>query len=394
MIAPARPSPGLRALLIPLTILAWLALLVVAGWLLGHVAHAILILALATIIAFAVAPIVSFLSRWMPRAGAIAIAYVLAFTLIFGLLGMVVGEAATQTTNLVHHLPDYAKRAQDLQPQVLNVVSRFGITQDQLNQARNTGVARLQELGGRAAADTLDVVRSVLSALVDAVLVLMLSIYLTASGPRLILWLREQAPPSQRRRANLLFAIVNQVVGGYIRGTFTLAALIGVLVGVGMQLLGVRYALLLGILAFFMEFVPILGVFVSGAVCVVVALFTGWITALLVLGYFVVVHVIEGDLIGPRIMGKAVGIHPAVALLALVAGTELFGFWGALFGAPIAGMVQAIALAAYKEIREVNAPQLVEQAVQHQGREGEKRREEAESAGPEKAERQNEKESA
>jgi len=137
---------------------------------------------------------------------------------------------------------------------------------------------------------------------------------------------------------------VNQVVGGYVRGTLILATLIGVLVGFGMALLHVRYALLLGILAFFMEFVPVLGVMVSGVVCVAVALFTGWLSAVFVAIYFVVVHVIEGDVVGPRIMGKAVGIHPGVAIVALVAGSELFGIWGALFGAPLAGLVQAIFL--------------------------------------------------
>ncbi len=59
----------------------------------------------------------------------------------------------------------------------------------------------------------------------------------------------------------------------------------------------------------------------------------------------------EGDLVGPRIMGRAVGIHPAIALLALAAGTELFGLWGALFGAPIAGLIQAIVTAIWRELQ-------------------------------------------
>jgi predicted PurR-regulated permease PerM len=166
----------------------------------------------------------------------------------------------------------------------------------------------------------------------------------------------------------LLIAIVNQVVGGYIRGTVTLAALIGVLVGAGLFALGVPYAILLGVLAFFMEFIPIIGVFISGSVSVIIAFFKGWLLAIIVLAYFVFVHVIEGDLVGPRIMGKAVGIHPATALIALVAGTELFGFWGALFGAPIAGLIQAIWSAVWRVLRVRDPHVVVEMKKADRGR--------------------------
>lgn len=340
-----------RALLFPLVILAWLAVLVVVGWLLGHVTHALLILVLSSVVAFALSPLVTLLDRWLPRALAIAIAYVVGFAFILGLLSVVVATAATEITNLAHNLPDYARRAERLQPLTLSILSRVGITQAMLSEAQSRLISYLQGISGQLASDAFDLVRSVLSGIVDTVLVLILSVYLVANGPRIVVWMRDQAPRSQARRANLLIAIVNQVVGGYVRGTLTMALLIGALVGAGMGVLGVHYALLLGILAFFMEFIPILGVFISGAVCVIIALFQGWILALIVLIYFVVVHVIEGDLIGPRVMGRAVGIHPAVALLALIAGSELFGVWGALFGAPIAGLVQAIVTAAWHEVR-------------------------------------------
>lgn len=131
-----------------------------------------------------------------------------------------------------------------------------------------------------------------------------------------------------------------------------------------MLVLHVPYAVLLGVLAFVLEFIPIVGVLISGTVCVVVALFQGWVVALLVLAYFAVVHIIEGDVVGPCIMGKAVGIHPATALLALVAGTELLGFWGALFGAPLAGVLQAVGTAAWRELRSGDAQAVVAAVVQ------------------------------
>src|SRR5215471_717440 len=350
-----------RALLVPLVVLAWLAVLLVVAWLLSHVTHALLILVLSTVVAFALSPVVELLERWLPRILAIAIAYVVGFALLLGLLSVVVVSAATETNNLVHNLPFYAERAQAMLPQIEGVLGRFGITPADVNQAQGRLIEYLQGIGTQAASDAFDFVKSVLGAIVDTVLVLILSIYLVANGPRMVAWVREQAPRSQSRRANLTITIVNQVVGGYVRGTLTMALLVGFLVGAGMGVLQVRYALLLGILAFFMEFVPVLGVIISGTVCVVLALFQGWVLALIVDAYFIVVHVIEGDLVGPRVMGRAVGVHPAVALLALVAGSELFGLWGALFGAPIAGLLQAVATAAWRgvklgEFREATEP--------------------------------------
>jgi predicted PurR-regulated permease PerM len=67
-----------------------------------------------------------------------------------------------------------------------------------------------------------------------------------------------------------------------------------------------------------------------------------------VLGYFLLVHILEGYIIGPRIIGRALGLHPVVAILALVAGTELFGIWGALFAAPVAGLLLAVLLGLWK----------------------------------------------
>ena len=340
-----------RALLIPLIVLAWLALLMVVAWLLGHVTRALLIVILAALIAFALTPLVNLLARWLPRAIALALSYLVGFIVVFGLLGVVVATAGAQLVSFAGQAPAELHQAQGFQQVVLGFLKPVGVTAAQLAQVEAEGVSQLQHLGTTAANSALGVVQMVLGAIVDGVLILILSVYLAASGPRLVQWMHRQAPAGQRRRTTVLVGIVNQVVGGYIRGTLILATLIGVLVGVGMALLHVRYALLLGILAFFMEFVPVLGVMISGAVCVVVALFTGWLNAVFVAIYFAVVHVIEGDVVGPRIMGKAVGIHPGVAIVALVAGSELFGIWGALFGAPLAGLVQAIVVAGFKEMR-------------------------------------------
>jgi predicted PurR-regulated permease PerM len=340
-----------RALFMPLTILAWVAVVVVVAWLLGHIVKTVLTLILSAIVAFALTPLVSVFHRWMPRGLAIALAYVLGFGLIFGVGALLVSTAADQVNTFVRELPNYQNRATSLEPQILRLLHPFGLTKQQLHTTEHQAVNALSSIGSNVASQSLAIITGILGTIVDIILVLILSVYLTANGPKIASRLRSETPSPQRRNTIILIGIVNRVVGGYIRGTLTMAALIGVLVGVGMLILHVPYAVLLGILAFFMEFIPVVGVLVSGAVCVGVALTQGVLLAAIVLGYFVVVHVIEGDLIGPRVMGRAVGIHPATALIAFVAGSELFGVWGALFASPIAGLLQAIGTAVYQGVR-------------------------------------------
>jgi len=368
------PQSWQRALYIPLIVLAWLAIILIGGWLLSHVVKTLLTLLLSGIVAFALTPLVSLLARWMPRGLAIAVAYVLGFVALLGLIAFLAVTAATQVTALVDNLPRYAQQVQRLEPRFLPLLRPFGVTPATLHTTQQHAIASLQGVGTTAAQESLGLVSGIVSTLIDLILILILSVYLTANGPRIARRLRRETPGAQRWRTGLLIAIVNQVVGGYIRGTLTLAALVGALVGAGMLVLHVPYAVLLGVLAFFMEFIPIIGVLISGTVCVLIALFQGPVTALLVLVYFAVVHVIEGDVVGPRIMGKAVGIHPATALLALVAGTELFGFWGVLFGAPLAGVLQAVGTAAWRELRGGDAQAVVQAVMQTEKRAVEEKR--------------------
>ena len=185
----------------------------------------------------------------------------------------------------------------------------------------------------------------------------MVSIYLLIDGSRVTNWLRNNMPVQQRGRIGFLLETLERIVGGYIRGQLLLSTMVGLLVGIGMALFHVPYAVLLGVLAFILEFVPVLGTIVSGAICVLIALTQGWLIALGVLIYFIGVHVLEGDVVGPRIMGKAVGLHPVISLAALIAGAELFGILGALFASLVAGILQALIVSIWKEWRATHPEQ-------------------------------------
>jgi predicted PurR-regulated permease PerM len=348
------PSGWLRALVLPLIVLAWLALVVFLLWLLSHFTRTILLVVLAAVLAFAFTPLATFFGRWAPRGLAIGLAYVFGLSVVFGFGAYVIATAVSQIASLVSNLPDYVQQAQALQPQLEGVLTPFGVQPGWLASLEAQTVAEVQLFATAVARDLLPRVAEFFGTIVDVVLVLILSIYLCLDGARIADWLKTQTPGARTRlQAEVLIAVVNRVVGGYIRGVLTLALLIGAMVALGLQLIGVPYAVLLGVLAFFMEFVPVLGVFISGAAALVIAAadFREVFRPLLVLAYFVVVHVVEGDVVGPRIMGRAVGIHPATGLVALVAGTEVFGVWGALFAAPLAGLLQAITVAAWIEFR-------------------------------------------
>ncbi|MGH7912281.1 MAG: AI-2E family transporter, partial [Candidatus Dormibacteraceae bacterium] len=247
----------------------------------------------------------------------------------------------------------YFNQAQQLEPKVLALLKPIGVGNAQLLQARDSLLKSAQSVGTTVASGALSTITGVLDGIIDAIIALLLSVYLTANGPRIAALLeRTGQGVGWGRRVSGFIRMFNQVLGGYVRGTLTLALLVGVLVTILMFCVQVPYAVLLGVIAFFMEFIPVFGVFISGAICVLLTLGTGGlIKAIIVLAGFVALHFIEGELIGPRIMGKAVGIHPAVSLIALIAGTDLFSIWGALFAAPAAGLIQALIIAGWREFR-------------------------------------------
>src|SRR5947209_10020698 len=216
--------------------------------------------------------------------------------------------------------------------------------------ARDQLAARLEGFAG----SVVPLLTGLVGAVLDVILVAVISIYLLAGGSRVSDWLRRNMPDQQQGRMRFLLDTLQRVVGGYIRGQVLLCGLVGVLVGVGMQVIGVPFALLLGVLAFVLEFVPVLGTLVSGTICVLLALTKGWVIAVIVLVYFVVVHVLEGDVVGPRIVGKTIGLNPVVSLAALIAGAELFGIAGALLASPVAGVLQALLIAIWLEWRETH----------------------------------------
>ncbi len=342
---------------VPLAILAWSGVAILIIWLAGYITTTILLLIIAALLAYALAPAVGILARVMPRFLAILIVYLIFLGGIGGLLYLIIRTAVDQVSSLSHYLNFLLTPGKGHVSPLEQFLNSLGVSSSQIDSFRNQIINSASGLAG----DALPILSGVLSGVVDIILVAILSIYLLIDGGRATTWLRRNMPHRQSGRVAFALNTLQRVVGGYIRGQVLLCSLIGVLVGVGMAIIGVPYALLLGVLAFVLEFIPILGVLISGAICVLLALTKGWLFAVIVLAYFVVVHVIEGDVVGPRIVGGAVGLHPVVSIAALIAGAELFGIWGALFASPVAGIIQAFLIAIWWEWREMH-PHEFEQA--------------------------------
>jgi len=335
--------------------LAWIAVLGVILWGLAHVVGSLLLFILAAILAYALSPAVKHLEHFMPRGFAIALVYLGILTTLSGLIYLIVITAVGQVSMLLKDVESLLTPSTNGEESPLvTAFKAIGLTDAQIKTAGQRILDQVQGLTG----DAVGVAAGVVDALVRTVLVGVLSIYLLKDGPHIVQWLRTSTPIVQRPRIVFFVDTLDAVVGGYIRGQLTLSALIGLLVGGGMWFFHVPYAVFLGVLAFVLEFVPILGVFISGTICVLVALTMGnLLTPVFVLAYFILVHFIEGDFIGPRIMSRAVGLHPAISILALFAGSELFSVWGALFAAPMTGLIQAIIRGVWLEWRESHPEQ-------------------------------------
>jgi predicted PurR-regulated permease PerM len=335
---------------IPLAILAWFAVIAAIVFLLSYISQTVFLFAISAILAYALVPAINVFERILPRWLAITIVY---FSVLAGLgviFYSVVDISIKQFAGLVVTVHDFLFPQRNQPSPLILSLENFGLSERQIIDAGSQLTSQLEN----ATTSIVPFIQSLFSSILDIVVTAIVSIYLLLDGERLISWVKGNMPRSQQGRLQFTLKTLQRIVGGYIRGQFILSLSIGFLVGIGMFLFQLPYAVLLGMLAFLLSFVPIIGTFISGAACVLIGLTKGWVIALLVLGYFILVHIIEGDILGPRIVGNALGLHPIVSILAVITGAELWGIQGALFAAPIAGIVQAILVAGWTELKELH----------------------------------------
>jgi len=168
--------------------------------------------------------------------------------------------------------------------------------------------------------------------------------YLLRDWQPLLTFLEQLIPPSRRPTLVAFLDEYDRSLGRFFRGQLTEASLVGVLTGIGLAVLGVPSALLLGVIAGLCNVIPYIGLAISIVPALVVALtMDPPLSGLLrVGGVFLVVQFIDGSVTGPRIVGGSVGLHPVVIMLALAFGGAVLGFAGLLLAIPLAVLVKML----------------------------------------------------
>ncbi len=329
-----------KALVVSLVVAATYAAL----WLLVRITDILVLFLVAAILAAGLAPSVAVLER--VRVGRRRLGRGWAITLVVvGVLAAVGLTVSVLVTPLVQQagaffdrLPEYVEEAEAW---LRGVRARHPWVPD-----ASRWVARLPEELQNATqyfGTAAGVFGRFVSGVFTATTVLVLVVYMLIEGPRLKQGFVRLWPPAQRPLVVQVLDGVSAKFSGWLRGTFLMALSIFVMDTVGLVLLGMPYPFVLGLAAGVAEFIPVVGPFLGAVPAVLVALFQPTWKLVGVVLLFVAAQQIEQNVLVPRIMSRAVGLSPILAILALMAGGALMGPVGVLLSIPVAAALQVVA---------------------------------------------------
>ncbi|MFD7693020.1 AI-2E family transporter [Streptomyces sp. NPDC059374] len=320
-------------------------LLVLAGtvWVLMRIISAVQLVVLAFVIALLLTalmqPSVAWLTRrGVPRGLATALTAILGFVVI-GLMGWFV------TWQVMENIDDLSDQIQDgideLRNWLLN--SPFHVTDKQINEIaenlRNAVGANTDEITSAG----LEGVTVIVEALTGILLSVFSTLFLLYDGKRIWQWTLKLVPAAARPGVAGAGPRAWATLTAYVRGTVVVALIDAVFIGIGIYFLDVPMAVPLAVFIFLFSFIPLVGAVASGALAVVVALVTqGVFTAVMTLVVVLAVQQIEGHILQPFILGRAVRVHPLAVVLAVAAGGMVAGIGGAVVAVPLVAVTNTI----------------------------------------------------
>jgi len=302
--------------------------------------HTVLIpFLIALLLCALLSPAVRFLEeRGVPRGLAVAMVTVGGIALVVGVLTFVVQQVVSGLPDLQDNITESFNKVRDWL-----VEGPIGLSPEQIDNAIKSATGALTRNREALTTGALTTASVVGELLTGALLTLFSLIFLLKDGRKIWLFALRFAPLRVRERIDVAGTRGFATLVGYVRATVLVAFVDAVGIGTGLAVLRVPLALPLAALVFLASFIPIVGALLSGAVAVLVTLVTqGPIEALIVLGVVIAVQQVEGHVLQPFVMGRAVALHPLAVVLSIAAGGVLGGIFGALMAVPLVAVANSM----------------------------------------------------
>jgi predicted PurR-regulated permease PerM len=340
-----RQSRLLDILLLLGTIGLGIVVIGMAGKIFFDFGDIILTFFLAWLIAFILSPLVRWIIQHvpgLPRVAAVVLVYLVLILILVAIIVFIAQTLATGISDLLLQLPRIQSNLPGIVAPLQSWLNQFGFGQVDLQAL----VSQILQSVSSSASGLVGPLQSIAVASVGAIgttlIVVILSVYLVIDQDRIQGFLDRLVPPGQRDDVRHLEQSVSRSFGGFLRGQavigFTYAAVaLGTSAALGLDFVAVTAAVS-GILMA----IPFFGPFVAWAPPVIVAVFTdpGLIVpvlAIMMIGWFIVMNILQ-----PRLMADAVGLHPVVVLGSVLVGSKIAGVSGAIFGIPIAAVLASL----------------------------------------------------
>lgn len=316
-------------------------------WALYRLTSVLLLLVLSIFFAYLIAPLVELVHRpitlrgqvrLMPRPLAIGIVYLIIFGSLTIIVLLLLPQAGEQFTQLGQQVPTYAKGIKDKTQSIERVYQRLPPAQRDWLKARV--ISTLDGVGEYAKESAVATGTFVLTHAPWLVLIPILAFFLLKDVDTFRRSALQMLPRGRLRwRGDELFQDVNSTLAAYIRAQLIACLLIGSLCTLGFLLIGVPYALVLGIIAGFLEFIPLVGPLVVAVSAVLLASFGSSGHALVVFLFLAVLRIVHDYVTYPRIIGQGIHLHPLAVILAILCGAELAGIAGVFLAIPVTAII-------------------------------------------------------
>ncbi len=332
----------------------------------------LLTLGLSVVIAFVLLPVVRLLERAMPwrhsrpglyRGLAIGVVYLCVLGIVAGALAAMVPPAIEQGRKFAEEFPTFFNSARmTLEDWMAQYSDQIPVdVRDRIEETVSQAGGFVSDAAGRVAVRTWSVISSSFSLALGLATAPVLVFYLMKDSGKIRESLYAPFPQALRPFLRDVLDMAERTLGGYIRGQILLGLVVGVMVAVGLLLMGVPFALILGIIAGITELVPIVGPWIGAIAGVLVTLATEphlipWVI-LLYLG----VQLLENTLLVPRIQGESLNLHPVAIILTIVVASHYFGLWGVIVGPPLVALFKELFI---WFVREWNRPAQVAEVDQ------------------------------